>query len=420
MMYIKEHRLFSFFAVGVALLFAGCAALSQYGQLEDRARENSARGNFDQAVLDVVQSLKLKPDYEKSQQLLIEIFPQAVEMHLARIDAAKNSSAAFKWDKVVAEYVALDRISGAVDFLIVTEYAKIKNPFHFDLRNYSQELTEPLNKAAEDHYQEGLLHAKVDSMESQKKAASAFRTAMGYVSDYKNCEALYEKARKAGIKRIAIITFENKSGKSGYGAVGEAIVDGVVGGVTTDPSASDLLEVVPRSRLEQVMREQKLGVGNFVDNKTASKLGKILGVHEIVVGSINQIVASPQRDTRREIHKKQHICEREDKNHKCEHEEEARAEVTVIDRTAGATISVTYNVMDVKTGEQKQTKNVFGRYAFNAEWAIYRGNEKALSAAERQLVAHGESNSPVDEEMVGMAQGDLVKQIALELKNSAR
>lgn len=473
MMSMKRGRFFSVFVIGVVFLIAGCAGFSQYGKLEESARSYSVRGDYDNAVFQVAISLKLKPDYDKSQELIVDVFPRAVEEHLGKIKAAKSGGAKFKWDTVVAEYEALIKINQAVKSLPVLRDEGTKQPIHFDIQDYTQDLVEPKNNAAEDHYQEGkrlfgkegtanrdqaakefssankyvpgykdaitlaadgyyregLLLAKSDDVDTQKKAAKSFKTAQEYVPGYKDAAELYEKARKAGVKRIAIISFENKSGKGGYGAIADAIVDGTVSNVMGDSSATEFLEIVSRDQLEQVMQEQKLGLTGFVDAGTATQLGKILGVKEIVTGKITQITAPGEKTTKKTIRLKEAVCVRADGNGKCIQSAEVYADVTEYNRTAVATITGSYSVIDVKTAAIKKQANMEGKSAFSAVWATYTGDERALGrpgffrdskADVRDLIRTSEQNAPDEEEMVNSARADFVAKLSQSFKSYTR
>ncbi len=473
MMSMTRSRLFAAIVTGVVFLIAGCAGFSQYGKLEESARTYSVRGDYDNAVFQVVQSLKLKPDYDKSQQLIVDVFPRAVEAHSEKIKAAKSGGAKFKWDTVVAEYEALIKLNQAVKSLPALTDEKTKQPIRFDIQDYTQDLVEPTNNAAEEHYQEGkrlfgkegmvnrdqaakefsaankyvpgykdastlaadgyyregLILAKADDVDTQKKAAKSFKAAQGFVPGYKDSEALYEKCRKAGIKRIAIIPFENKSGKGGYGAIADAIVDGTVSDVMGDSSATEFLEIVSRDQLEQVMQEQKLGMTGFVDEKTATQLGKILGVKEIVTGKITQITAPGEKTTKKTFRLKENVCVRDDGNGKCLRSAEVYADVTEYNRTAGATITGSYSVIDVKTAAIKKQANMEGKSSFSAVWATYSGDENALGkpgffrdskADVRDLIRKSEENAPSNEEMVNLAEKDLVAKLSKSFKDYAR
>ncbi len=85
--------------------------------------------------------------------------------------------------------------------------------------------------------------------------------------------------------RIAIITFEYKAGSAeGSWAVGDGISDMLA----TALFKSGKFDVMERAKMESMLEEQKLGMTGMVTPESAAKMGKILGVQFIVVGSVNQ------------------------------------------------------------------------------------------------------------------------------------
>jgi tetratricopeptide (TPR) repeat protein len=451
-----------------AVIVTGCATFSDYGRLEKSARENYQRGNYDQAMFSVVRSLQIKPDYKDSQALVQDTFPRAIEKHLVSIEEAKNGNAKFRWDRVVSEYDALIKVNQAARSLPVLIDEESKVAITFNVQDYTLGLSEAKTNAAEEHYQEGrrlfgkagimirdqaskefssangfvpqykdastlaaegyyqegLLLSKNDTVDIQKQAAKAFTAAQQFVPGYKDAAVLYDRARKAGVKRIAIIPFEDKSGKgSRYGAVADAIVDGIVSEVMNDSSATEFLEIISRDQLDRVMQEQRLGTTGLIDQNTAVQLGKLLGVHEIVTGKITQIAVSPEQTTTRNAREKVTvICNRtyeRDGKTKCL-DDDVFANATIYDRKAGVTIAGTYSVIDVKTAALKQSKTLDGKYAFSTRWATFSGDERALSADTKRLASVSEEHAPVVEEMVNSAMKDLTYQLSKTFKDYAR
>jgi curli biogenesis system outer membrane secretion channel CsgG len=83
-------------------------------------------------------------------------------------------------------------------------------------------------------------------------------------------------------KRIAVINFEDKSG---YGHnIGSGIADMLV----TSLVESDKFMVIERAELEEVMKEQALGMTGAITPQSAAKVGQLLGVETIVTGSISE------------------------------------------------------------------------------------------------------------------------------------
>ncbi len=91
--------------------------------------------------------------------------------------------------------------------------------------------------------------------------------------------AVNPRADFSGIKRVAVLSF-----------------DGPKGDLAADLMTQSLLEhgadVIERQRLDSVMREQSLTASGSFDPATAKKLGKLLGVDALFVGTVAE--STPQ------------------------------------------------------------------------------------------------------------------------------
>jgi curli biogenesis system outer membrane secretion channel CsgG len=84
-------------------------------------------------------------------------------------------------------------------------------------------------------------------------------------------------------KRIAVSRFEDRSGH-GYHGIGQGVADMLA----TVLVKSGKFMVMERAELDNVIQEQKLGESGLVTAETAPKVGKLLGVELLVVGSISE------------------------------------------------------------------------------------------------------------------------------------
>ena len=80
---------------------------------------------------------------------------------------------------------------------------------------------------------------------------------------------------------IAILYFENKGQKAELNPLQKGLSDMVI----TDLSKVKSLKVVERVRLQELVQEMNLGETDIVDQKTAPRLGKLLGANRLVKGS---------------------------------------------------------------------------------------------------------------------------------------
>ncbi|MEW5950509.1 MAG: CsgG/HfaB family protein [Elusimicrobiota bacterium] len=85
--------------------------------------------------------------------------------------------------------------------------------------------------------------------------------------------AVNPRADFSKIKRVAVLSFQGSKGE-----------------VAADMLTQSLLQygadVVERQRLEDVLREQNLSMDNMLSPSTARRVGKILGVDAVFVGSV--------------------------------------------------------------------------------------------------------------------------------------
>lgn len=402
------------FVVIAMLLTISCAMFSKYGKLEKSARQYYLKGNYDATVFYCAQSLKLNPKYEKSQILIQYAFKAGVYAHENKIKELNSSSAKFTWDDIVAEYEALIKMNQTIRELPTLRAKKTKEIIKFDITDRTKELAESKKNAAEAHYQEGLTLSKREGVDVQKQAAKEFKSSEHFCPGYKDASILYEKCRKAGIKRMAIIPFVDKSGKGGkYGALSETIVDDIVSDIMNNSSAMEFLEIVSRDQLEQVMQEQKMGLTGIIDEKTAVDLGNVLGVHEILTGHITQIIYTPAKTNSRNERQKATISEKVGKDKY--RDREISASVTFYKKITKATISGSYKIIDIKTARIKTSSSFSGDTDFTTEWATYSGDERALKRSAKNLTQKFEEPAPVEEEMVNRAAKNLSKSLAKTL-----
>jgi TolB-like protein len=96
-------------------------------------------------------------------------------------------------------------------------------------------------------------------------------------------------------KRVAIINFDNTSGKpSEFGELGGPLRDML----TSDLSEVQNLSMVDRQALEKLLNEQNLNNTNRFDQNTATKIGKLLGVEIIITGTYFEFYGSLRIDAK--------------------------------------------------------------------------------------------------------------------------
>lgn len=95
-------------------------------------------------------------------------------------------------------------------------------------------------------------------------------------------------------KTVAVLYFDNNTGRSDYDALGR----GISAMLITDLSAVREIRLVERERLQQVVDEQKLQRTPMFDPATAVRAGRLLGAEYLLVGAFASVDPEMRIDTR--------------------------------------------------------------------------------------------------------------------------
>ena len=391
----------------VLLFLTGCA--SKHGDLMKSAQVNYQANQYEAALHDAVAALKLKPNYDKAQDFIITFFNAAVEVRENKIKTLESTPNKFKWDGIVVEYKGLIEINNLVKNLppIALVHKKTKQRIVFDIKDYTSQFSEASERAAEVHYQEGIrIAASFDDVDTQKQAAKEFKQAEEFVPGYKDAGILYERSRRAGIKKMAILPFEDKSDRAHlYGALQDAITDLIIDSVLNDPSATEFLELVSRDQLERIMQEQRLGLTGLIDEQTATNLGQVLGVHEMVIGKITHILYVPERTRETRVAQTGRIRVQQgtetytDSSGKVKTrpkyvDKNVSAQVTHYTRESSASIVGSYQIINVETAAIRGSGRFNEKSEFKFEWGKFTGSDAALNKYYRNLCSIAEKFCP--------------------------
>jgi len=85
--------------------------------------------------------------------------------------------------------------------------------------------------------------------------------------------------------RVAILDFENNSGIAQYDGLGKAMSSMLISDIEANVSPQRL-QLVERSQIQKVLKEQNFQASGNVDKSTAVQAGKILGVAYLLIGDV--------------------------------------------------------------------------------------------------------------------------------------
>ncbi|GJQ21408.1 MAG: hypothetical protein HBSIN02_17630 [Bacteroidia bacterium] len=397
---MSPHHRVSLLIIAFGFLLGGCSPASW--RMAERAYN---AGDIVSAVAYAVQTLRENPGYADALDFLARELPVAYESFATRAQRAERAG---DWDTAFALYEDITAMSDAVGSLPSQRHEDTGQIVQLPTRVVDDELRNARLQAAEQHYAAGL---RMEEQQMAKDAAKEFSRTLEYLPDYKDARQKYEVNRKAAVMRIAVMPFDNLSGKQWYGAIGTIVADRIISAAMERPENMEFMEFVTREKVDELIRELKFGRTEFVDPASAAQIGKLLGIHAFVFGKITSIVTDYPPDIVETYKEENEISQGRDKPKK-----KVSATVTVVTRRAIGKLTSSYQIVDVERGTIVQSGTVPRTETVEIRFGRYRGDEQALSYRSRQLCSVSEAYPPPDDEMVSRvaeaAARDLARDIA--------
>ncbi len=104
----------------------------------------------------------------------------------------------------------------------------------------------------------------------------------------------HDSASPAAKKTVAVLSFDNNSGKADYDPLGK----GIAAMMITDLSSVESVQVVERERMQDLVSEMQMQQSKLFDPKTAVQLGKLVGAEYVVTGALMALDPKIRIDTR--------------------------------------------------------------------------------------------------------------------------
>jgi len=386
---------------------------SQYGRMYRRATKNYQKGLYENAVLESINSLRLRPDNVKAQDLLVQAWNRTVENGEARVAQYMQSPDNGKWDDIYREYKNLDDLASKLRSLPVLVNPNSGYRVILNIPDFSEKISSSRENAAETHYQSGIRFARMNNdLDTQKKAALEFKATMNLIPEYKDAQLKYEQSRKLAVKRLAVQPFEDKSAtRNRYGALSELLTDQIISQILNVTAGSEFIEIISRSQMDAVIAEQQLNASGLVSEASTVKLGQILGAHEILTGRILQInqaqertVSVNQEVTAKVVTGKEKYTDDQGNIKERDVWGEVNCQYRKFTKTAGVNVSGSFSILDVETGKIILQETVEVKNPWSESWCRkISGDDRAMNQSLKNLMNKAEPFPPNESEMVATA-----------------
>jgi hypothetical protein len=386
-----------------ALVLSGLLVQSQTPTQNNRAmKEFYDKGDYVNASLKAIDFLRTNEGNKNAQEILSISFNMALEDVKNEIDDLKAKSKTFSGDETVSgrkEIISKYELLKELDRKgreIVRIIPKQKVPLEFDKINVSGELEtaqksldESIEMAADMHYKKALdLKTKPDR-ESQKAAAKELKEAEKYLPNYKDCEVLYSDARKKGTTRVAILPFENLSGETRFGGVGEMTSDKLRAAILNNKEANEFIEIYTRDQMNVVLQEHDLNMNSGIINQgTIAKFGKALGIHLIITGKVMQLAAEQRQTINDEarissvhvIIGQENYIDNQGKQRSRSVWGDVAARNYQHHKSAVANINGSYEMIDIESGRVLASSQFSEQYGWENHWSTFTGDQRAAAS----------------------------------------
>jgi len=103
-----------------------------------------------------------------------------------------------------------------------------------------------------------------------------------------------EAQASAPRKTVAVLYFDNYSGKADYDPLGKGIASMMI----SDLGAVQEIQLLERERIQDLLKESELSHSRYFDSTTAVKVGRMSGAEYIVVGAFAAVQPQMRIDTR--------------------------------------------------------------------------------------------------------------------------
>ena len=162
------------------------------------------RVNEDKTMFDIIKKLNRKTDDTDATRAIKQVYAAVQEIHLKKIDFYTNQQGTGKWDKLMYEYGVLQNMHDAI--INSDGASRLFTPV-----NYSREIADIKNSAAEHYYQTGNNYYATGSRVDAKRAYEAYKKATNLVRDYKDTRAKMKEAYNGSIVDVVINTIQDNS-----------------------------------------------------------------------------------------------------------------------------------------------------------------------------------------------------------------
>lgn len=389
---MKKSVFFFVLIFSVLFLLTGCKSVfTPEGRLYSAARKSINQNRFDDAMVNLVESLVIDPEYKKARNLLKESFYRGIDYYEGQINSHSSLQNLSHLDVRAESYLSLDTMMKAAQNMPPLIDDETGLALTLVVRDYQDKLTEALEMAAEAHYREGINLSSLAGRENAKKASKAFLKTLYYMPGYKDAVQRETEAREKAMQRLVILPFVTGS-NTYFGVDVPGIISGAVEATLLgDAETMEYTQIIEQEQIDTLIRAQKIGLHSLYDSSTSVEVGSLLNGNLILTGRITRLDWADPRTVFQTVTRTADVeATAEDL---IAHPElqvgdplTVTAEVTYYRQISSASLRLNYRLIDIETGLILFSDLFSEEIESEAAWATFTGDSRALTSQDNQAV----------------------------------
>jgi len=315
------------------------------------------RGDYFKATIESIDRLRSSPNSEKSQEVLLKAYPQALKMaerEIANVQAANKQD---KFDVLVFQYERVNQLANEI-YRCPKANELIDNP-----KEYITELENAKKDAAEQNYDLGLKAYDLDNIEQARVAYNYFVRTNQYVNGYKDVLRKIEESRYEATLRVVVqkpITSSNFQ----YSA---------------DFFYTNLVSEMSRTAQNRFVRfytEEEA----YKDNMKDPHQYIVLNFEDFTVGNIKETMKT--MDVKRDSVVVGQV-QVEGKSYNAY--STVTAQLNTFRREISSRGILSLRIVDALNNRVLQQRNFSGEYVWGTSWSTYKGDDRALNKEQKEM-----------------------------------
>lgn len=374
-------KLYSTFFIATCILLLSCKTASKLYE----------KGNYDEAVELAAKKLQKDPDDPKLLDIIRNAYDYAINDHESRIRNYGLSSNDLKWEWIYNEYVSLQRLYDAI----------YRVPSVFDIVkpvDYSSYVITYREKAGNNRYERGIAFMQRYDKQSYRNAYREFQAALRFLPGDIGTIQKLDEAYEYAVTNIIVLPMQQNGGfvYSSYSPGSQNFDDQLLSSLQYN-SGSEFIKFYSawdaRSRnirADEYLEMQliSLNIGGYQDTKSTRRVS-----NEVVVKETVYKPDSVVKEYRK-----------------------VYAEITTTNRNIYSDALLKVTLRNEK-GVREWTDNFSSSHHWGTQFTNYKGDSRALSETDLQLVNRKPQFAPSENEITKNLLDDIKSNAIYRIRN---